>query len=232
MWIVFNNAVKRIGDIIISLFALLILSPVMIICAIKVKLDSEGPIIFRQDRLTKGGRVFKMLKFRSMINHAEKQGTGLFNYEDDPRVTRFGRFLRDHSLDELPQLFNILMGDMSLVGPRPCVVYELGDYDTLNKRFKKRFEVVAGLTGYAQIQGRNELEWDTKVDFDNQYIDLFRRWGVVLDLYIIARTFIGVFRHSNIYENKIEENISNQLSAELAQAKVIEMAHQTEIENG
>ena len=232
MWIVFNNAVKRIGDIIISLFALLILSPVMIICAIKVKLDSEGPIIFRQDRLTKGGRVFKMLKFRSMINHAEKQGTGLFNYEDDPRVTRFGRFLRDHSLDELPQLFNILMGDMSLVGPRPCVVYELGDYDTLNKRFKKRFEVVAGLTGYAQIQGRNELEWDTKVDFDNQYIDLFRRWGVVLDLYIIARTFIGVFRHSNIYENKIEENISNQLAAELAQAKVIEMAHQTEIENG
>lgn len=232
MWIVFNNAVKRIGDIIISLFALLILSPVMIICAIKVKLDSEGLIIFRQDRLTKGGRVFKMLKFRSMINHAEKQGTGLFNYEDDPRVTRFGRFLRDHSLDELPQLFNILMGDMSLVGPRPCVVYELGDYDTLNKRFKKRFEVVAGLTGYAQIQGRNELEWDTKVDFDNQYIDLFRRWGVVLDLYIIARTFIGVFRHSNIYENKIEENISNQLSAELAQAKVIEMAHQTEIENG
>lgn len=232
MWIVFNNAVKRIGDIIISLFALLILSPVMIICAIKVKLDSEGPIIFRQDRLTKGGRVFKMLKFRSMINHAEKQGTGLFNYEDDPRVTRFGRFLRDHSLDELPQLFNILMGDMSLVGPRPCVVYELGDYDTLNKRFKKRFEVVAGLTGYAQTQGRNELEWDTKVDFDNQYIDLFRRWGVVLDLYIIARTFIGVFRHSNIYENKIEENISNQLSAELAQAKVIEMAHQTEIENG
>ena len=232
MWIVFNNAVKRIGDIIISLFALLILSPVMIICAIKVKLDSEGPIIFRQDRLTKGGRVFKMLKFRSMINHAEKQGTGLFNYEDDPRVTRFGKFLRDHSLDELPQLFNILMGDMSLVGPRPCVVYELGDYDTLNKRFKKRFEVVAGLTGYAQIQGRNELEWDTKVDFDNQYIDLFRRWGVVLDLYIIARTFIGVFRHSNIYENKIEENISNQLSAELAQAKVIEMAHHTEIENG
>ena len=232
MWIVFNNAVKRIGDIIISLFALLILSPAMIICAIKVKLDSEGPIIFRQDRLTKGGRVFKMLKFRSMINHAEKQGTGLFNYEDDPRVTRFGKFLRDHSLDELPQLFNILMGDMSLVGPRPCVVYELGDYDTLNKRFKKRFEVVAGLTGYAQIQGRNELEWDTKVDFDNQYIDLFRRWGVVLDLYIIARTFIGVFRHSNIYENKIEENISNQLSAELAQAKVIEMAHQTEIENG
>ena len=232
MWIVFNNAVKRIGDIIISLFALLILSPAMIICAIKVKLDSEGPIIFRQDRLTKGGRVFKMLKFRSMINHAEKQGTGLFNYEDDPRVTRFGKFLRDHSLDELPQLFNILMGDMSLVGPRPCVVYELGDYDPLNKRFKKRFEVVAGLTGYAQIQGRNELEWDTKVDFDNQYIDLFRRWGVVLDLYIIARTFIGVFRHSNIYENKIEENISNQLSAELAQAKVIEMAHQTEIENG
>jgi lipopolysaccharide/colanic/teichoic acid biosynthesis glycosyltransferase len=165
-----------------------------------------------------------------MIQNAEAQGTGLFNYEGDPRVTKCGRFLRDHSLDELPQLINILKGDMTIVGPRPCVVYELGDYDTLNSRFKKRFEVKAGLTGYAQVQGRNELEWDVKVDFDNKYIDLYRKWGVILDLYIIMKTFVDVFRHKDIYENKIEENISNQLSAELAQARVIEMAHKKEEE--
>lgn len=228
IWIAFNNLIKRIADIILSLITLLVLSPVMVFCAIWVKMDSEGPVIFSQERLTKGGRAFKMLKFRSMVQNAEKQGTGLFNYENDPRVTHCGRFLRDHSLDELPQLINILKGDMSIVGPRPCVVYELGDYSTLNRRFKKRFDVIAGLTGYAQIQGRNELEWDKKVDFDNQYIDLYRRWGVALDIYIIAKTFIGVFRHNDIYENKIEDNISNQLSAELAQAKVIEMAHQPE----
>ena len=223
---------KRAADIILSLAALLILSPVIVFCAIWVKVDSEGPVIFRQARLTKGGRIFKMLKFRSMVQNAEKQGTGLFNYEDDPRVTRCGRFLREHSLDELPQLINILKGDMSIVGPRPCVVYELGDYETLNRRFKKRFEVVAGLTGYAQIQGRNELEWDKKVDFDNHYIDLYRHWGIVLDIYIMIRTIIGILRHTDIYENKIEEDISNQLSAELAQARVIEMAHQPEKGNG
>lgn len=228
MWIVFNNILKRFGDILLSLLALLILSPIMVICAIWVKLDSKGPVIFRQSRLTKQGRIFKMLKFRSMIQDAEKQGTGLFNYEDDPRVTKCGRFLRDHSLDELPQLWNILKGDMSIVGPRPCVDYELGDYATLNARFKKRFDVTAGLTGYAQIQGRNELEWDVKVDYDNKYIDLYKKWGIMLDIYIILKTFVGVFRHSDIYENKIEENISNQLSAEMAQARVIEMAHQQE----
>jgi len=155
MWTAINNILKRFGDILLSLLALVVLSPVMLVCAIWVKLDSNGPVIFRQDRLTKNGKVFKMMKFRSMVQDAEKQGTGLFNYEDDPRVTRSGRFLRDHSLDELPQLINILKGDMSIVGPRPCVVYELGDYATLNKRYKKRFEVIAGLTGYAQIQGRN-----------------------------------------------------------------------------
>ena len=228
MWIVFNNILKRLGDILLSLLALLMLSPIMAICAIWVKLDSKGPVIFCQNRLTKKGRVFKMLKFRSMIQNAEKQGTGLFNYENDPRVTKCGRFLRDHSLDELPQLWNILKGDMTIVGPRPCVDYELGDFDTLNSRFRKRFEVTAGLTGYAQIQGRNELEWDVKVDFDNKYIDLYKKWGIMLDIYIILRTFIGVFRHSDIYENKIEENISNKLSAEMAQARVIEMAHQQE----
>ena len=115
---------------------------------------------------------------------------------------------------------------MSVVGPRPCVVYELGDFATLNRRFKKRFEVKAGLTGYAQIQGRNELEWDKKVDFDNHYIDLYRRWGVLLDLWIVIKTFTGVFTHKDIYENKVDDDLSDNTSAELAQARVIKMAHE------
>ena len=190
-----NNVIKRGFDILSSLIALVLLSPVLLVCAIWVKRDSEGPAIFKQDR----------------------------------RVTRCGRFLREHSLDELPQLLNILKGDMSVVGPRPCVVYELGDYATLNRRFKKRFEVKAGLTGYAQIQGRNDLEWDQKVDFDNRYIDYYRKWGVAFDLYIIVRTFTDVFRHQDIYENKIAEDLSDGTSAELAQAKVIEMAHREDV---
>lgn len=225
-WVTVNNVFKRLFDILMSLVALIILLPVMILCAFWIKYDSKGPIIFKQDRLTKDGRPFKMYKFRSMVQNAEKTGTGLFNYENDPRVTRSGRFLRDHSLDELPQLINILKGDMSIVGPRPCVVYELGDYDTLNKRFKNRFKVKAGLTGYAQCQGRNELEWDVKVDFDNRYIDLYKKWGIFIDGYIIFKTFAGIFRHTDIYENKIDTNISDELSAEQAQQRVVELAHQ------
>lgn len=230
IWTGINNVVKRVFDIVASGLALVVLSPVMLVCAIWIKRDSEGPVIFRQDRLTKDGRVFKMLKFRSMVQDAEKHGTGLFNYEGDPRVTRSGRFLRDHSLDELPQLVNILKGDMSVVGPRPCVVYELGDYATLNARFKKRFSVNAGLTGYAQVQGRNELPWDEKADLDNRYIDLYRKWGVVLDAYIIAKTVADVFRHKDIYENKIDDGLSDRESAEMAQARVIEMAHEGSLE--
>ena len=226
MWLVFNNLLKRIGDILFSLLALLVLSPVMAICAIWVKLDSKGPVIFSQNRLTKGGRIFKMMKFRSMVQDAEKQGAGLFNYEGDPRVTKCGRFLRDHSLDELPLLVHFLRGDMSFVGPRPCVDYELGDFSTLNKRYKKRFEVISGLTGYAQIQGRNELDWDVKVDFDNKYIDLYRKWGVAIDVYIIFKTMTNVLAHTDIYEKKISDNISNNMSAELAQNRVVELAHQ------
>lgn len=226
MWVAVNNIVKRVFDIASALMALIVLSPVMLVCALWVKFDSEGPVLFRQDRLTRNGRVFKMLKFRSMVQNAEQMGTGLFNYENDPRVTRSGRFLRDHSLDELPQLWNIVKGDMSVVGPRPCVSYELGDFATLNRRFKKRFEVTAGLTGYAQVQGRNELPWDVKADFDNQYIDLYRRWGVMVDFYIILRTVAGVFLHKDIYENKQDDGLSDDEAAELANQEVIRMAHE------
>ena len=166
---VINLVIKRTFDIVSSLILILILSPLWIIISIAIKCDSKGPIFFTQERRTKNGRIFKMLKFRSMIVNAENMGTGLFNYKNDPRVTRVGRFLRNTSIDELPQLFNIFFGQMSVIGPRPCVKYELGDYDTLNKRYKKRFTMKAGLTGLAQVKGRNDIDWDKKVNLIRLY---------------------------------------------------------------
>jgi lipopolysaccharide/colanic/teichoic acid biosynthesis glycosyltransferase len=225
MWLLFNKILKRTFDVIIALIAIILLSPIFFICVIWIKIDSKGPILFKQERLTKKGQVFRMIKFRSMIVNAEKLGTGLFNYENDPRVTKSGKFLRNYSLDELPQLFNVIKGDMSIVGPRPCVVYELGDYKTLNQRFKKRFEVISGITGLAQVQGRNELTWDIKVYFDNLYIDLFRKWGVLLDLKIIVQTIVNVFMQEKIYERKIDDSLSDIKAAEFANEEVIKKAH-------
>ena len=140
---------KRCFDILISLFALLLLAPLFVVVAVLIKFDSPGPVFYKQARLGKNGIQFWMYKFRSMIVDAEKKGAGLFNYENDPRVTRIGSFLRKTSLDELPQLINVLKGDMAIVGPRPPVTYELGDYETLNSRYKKRFSVLPGITGLA-----------------------------------------------------------------------------------
>lgn len=216
---------KRVIDLFGSFTGILLLTPVWIIVALVVKLDSRGPILFRQKRRTKDGRIFNMLKFRSMVVNAEKMASGLFSYDNDPRITRVGRILRQTSLDELPQLFNVLMGDISFVGPRPCVVYELGDFDTLNNKYKKRFKVKGGITGLAQCKGRNENSWDEKVTLDNEYIDRFEREGIWLDIKILFWTLAKVFKKSNINETKIEETMSDEESAKLAEAEIIRIAH-------
>ncbi len=225
---------KRIFDIFSSLFAILLLLPLWIIVAIAIKCDSKGPVFFKQERRTKNGRVFKMLKFRSMVVDAEKSGAGLFNYKDDPRVTKVGRFLRNSSIDELPQLFNIFKGDMSVVGPRPCVVYELGDFDTLNKRYKKRFEMKAGLTGLAQVKGRNDISWDEKVEYDNKYIDGFKKYGVFTDIKILWLSVVKVFKKEDIYESKEDENLDDAEAARRAEEEIIRIAHlpDEDAENG
>lgn len=220
-----NNIIKRFLDIVISGSALIILLPIMLVISFLMKFDSKGPVFFLQERRTKNGKVFRMLKFRSMVVNAEHTGAGLFNYENDPRVTRVGRFLRNSSLDELPQLLNILLGDMAIVGPRPCVVYELGDFDTLNKRYKKRFIVKAGLTGLAQVKGRNNITWDEKVEFDNEYVDLFSRLGILIDLKIIIETVIKVFHKENIYEVKGDQVMNDEEAAKLAEQEIIRIAH-------
>lgn len=225
MWYWFNKFLKRFFDILLCSIALIVLIPVWLIIAIAIKCDSKGPILFAQERRTKNGRLFKMYKFRSMVVNAESMGAGLFNYENDPRVTKTGRFLRNSSLDELPQLWNVVKGDLSLVGPRPCVSYELGDFDTLNKKYKKRFEVRGGITGLAQIKGRNENSWDEKVTYDNIYIDEFKKQGIWLDIKIIAGTVAKVFKKQDIYEEKNDASMDDTEAAKLAEEEIIRIAH-------
>lgn len=220
-----NLIIKRVFDLLLSGIAIILLIPLWIGVSIAIKKDSRGPVLFKQERRTTDGRVFRMLKFRSMVVDAEQMGVGLFNYRNDPRVTRIGRKLRDSSIDELPQLFNIFIGDMSFVGPRPCVTYELGDFETLNKKYKKRFQVKAGLTGLAQVKGRNQISWDKKVTYDNQYVDKFKKYGVLADIRILIESIIKVLNKENIYENKFEELMGSEEASKAEEEEIIRLAH-------
>ncbi|CDA46069.1 uncharacterized protein BN693_00440 [Prevotella sp. CAG:5226] len=224
MWLKLNLFIKRLFDICSSACAIVVLLPVWIIVGIWIKTDSKGPILFKQGRRTKDGRVFKMWKYRSMVVNAESMGSGLFSYDNDPRITKSGAILRKTSIDELPQLFNVLKGDISIVGPRPCVTYELGDFDTLNKKYKKRFQMKGGITGLAQCKGRNENSWNEKVTLDNEYIDRFKKEGFWLDLKIIWWTIAKVFQSANINEEQ-REGMSAEESAALDDEEVKRIAH-------
>lgn len=221
----YNLFFKRAFDFWASLVVCIILIPVWLLVSIFIKLDSKGPVFFKQDRRTKDGRVFQMLKFRSMVVNAEKIGTGIFSYNNDPRITKVGAILRRTSIDEIPQLLNVIMGDISIVGPRPCVTYELGDFDSLNQKYRKRFNVKGGITGLAQVEGRNENSWDEKVMLDNEYIDRFSKEGVWLDFKIICKTIINVLSSKNINESKFADGISDVESTEMSNEEIIRLAH-------
>ena len=154
---------------------------------------------------------------------AEKDGVRLY-YIGDKRVTPIGRFIRKTSIDEFPQFFNVLKGDISVVGPRPCVTYELGDFDTLNKKYKKRFQVKGGITGLAQCKGRNENSWDEKVTLDNEYVDLFKKEGIWIDIKILWWSVLKVFQSANINEDQ-REGMSAEESAALDDEEVKRIAH-------
>ncbi len=199
---VLQDITKRLLDIAFSILGILFISPILLLISLAIITDSKGSIMFKQYRLGKYGKEFCMFKFRSMVENAETMGTGLYNYEDDPRVTRVGQFLRKTSLDELPQLFNILKGEMSIVGPRPPVTYELGNYNEFSDELKKRFIVNPGVTGFAQIIGRNELSWDEKIKYDIKYIKKYQKLGILIDINIILLTIIKVVRMEGSYELK------------------------------
>ena len=190
-----NLFIKRCFDIISCLIAVILLTPVWIIVAIAIKLDSKGPVLFKQGRRTKDGRVFQMLKFRSMVVNAENLGTGLFSYDNDPRVTPIGHYLRKLSLDELPQLINVLKGDMSFIGPRPKL-YKEGrlDHET-DENIIKSFSVKPGITGYAQAYFRNSITQDEKFKWDAYYAD---NVSFLMDVKIIWQTLISVLGRKNV----------------------------------
>ena len=180
--------VKRVFDLAVAIAVLALVWPALVVIGILIKLDSEGPAHFVQNRIGKNGTLFRMYKFRTMVVDAEHKGTGLCSYPGDPRVTRLGKYLRAISVDELPQFYNVVLGSMSIVGPRPPVSYELGDFAMLSDQMKIRFQVKPGITGLAQISGRNGLDWKQKVAFDNLYVERFARLGVIEDICIALRT--------------------------------------------
>ncbi len=186
-------AIKRIFDFVISLIFLIVLLPILLIISIAIKIDSKGSILFKQSRGGYLGKHFKIYKFRTMVENAEKIGLGYRTSKDDPRITRVGKFLRKTSLDELPQLINVLKGEMSLVGPRPALTVQTDGY---NEYQKKRLEMRPGITGYAQVNGRNNLSWDEKIELDIYYIDNFSIW---LDIKILFSTFKTIFNTEQIY---------------------------------
>lgn len=185
---------KRLFDFIISFLAILVLLFPMIIIAIMIKVDDGGPIIFKQKRGGYKQSHFNIIKFRTMVLNAEKKGLGYKTEENDPRITKVGKILRKFSLDELPQLFNVLKGDMSIVGPRPALTVQTDNYDNYQL---KRLDVRPGITGLAQVNGRNSLSWDERIKLDIEYVE---KQSFLFDIKILFKTIIIVFRKENIYK--------------------------------
>jgi len=183
----FSLFLKRIFDIFISIVALVILSPLFLAVAILVKIDSAGDVFFLQERIGKNGKPFYPFKFRTMKKGAVNEGLGFTVSENDDRITKVGRFLRKYGIDEFPQLINVLKGEMSLVGPRPTLRYQVEKY---NEFQKKRLRVKPGLAGWALIHGRNYLNWDERIKYDVWYVE---HWSLWLDLKIILKTFYLIF---------------------------------------
>ena len=182
----FQRFVKRCGDIVLSLLALILFSPFILLISILIKLEDGGPVIFRQSRLTVAGRPFTIRKFRTMRPHSELDDPQLSVAVNDPRITKVGAFLRRYRLDEIPQFFNILIGDMSLVGPRPEMMANVARYKITLPSFVYREKMKAGLTGYAQIEGRYNTSAEDKLMLDMMYIESFSIW---LDVKLLLRTF-------------------------------------------
>lgn len=211
----FYRAVKRFLDVTASFLGLVLLSPLLLAVSILIKIDSRGPVIFRQKRIGRNGKVFEIYKFRSMCVGAEKTGSGVYSGKGDARVTRIGKILRATSIDELPQLLNILKGEMSFVGPRPPLTYHPWKYEEYTDFQKCMFEVRPGITGWAQVNGRKDVEWHKRIELNVWYVD---HMSLLLDIKIMFMTAFKVLTNADNENSGATVNKSTEPSND---AKVV-----------
>lgn len=211
----FYRAVKRFLDVTASFLGLVLLSPLMLAVSILIKIDSRGPVIFRQTRIGRNGKVFEIYKFRSMCVGAEKTGSGVYSGKGDARVTRIGKILRATSIDELPQLLNILKGEMSFVGPRPPLTYHPWKYEEYTDFQKRMFDVRPGITGWAQVNGRKDVEWHKRIELNVWYVD---HMSLLLDIKIMFMTAFKVLTNADNENSGATVNKSTEPSND---AKVV-----------
>jgi len=190
-----KKQIKDLIDTIASVFFIIILLPFFLLISLLIKLDSKGPILFRQERVGKNGKIFKIFKFRTMIENAENIGLGISSAENDFRVTKVGKFLREWTLDEWPQLINIIKGEMSLVGPRPLPKYN-NHGSFLDELWQKRLLVKPGLVCLVDIKGRGLVPWKERLEYDKWYVD---NWSLWLDFKILVLGFFAVLSREGIY---------------------------------
>jgi len=191
--------VTRVLDILIAAGALALASPVLLVAAVVIRLESPGPVIYRHVRVGRHGEPFELWKLRTMVEGAERMGAGLYIERGDARITRSGRFLRRFSFDELPNLVNVLRGDLSIVGPRPTVAEQVQRYTPHQRR---RLEVKPGITGWAQVNGRVSLPWPERIELDVWYVD---HRSVLLDLRILARTVRMLATGRGLYSEELRQ---------------------------
>ncbi len=211
----FYRAVKRFLDVTASFLGLVLLSPLLLAVSILIKIDSRGPVIFRQKRIGRNGKVFEIYKFRSLCVGAEKTGSGVYSGKGDARVTRIGKILRATSIDELPQLLNILKGEMSFVGPRPPLTYHPWKYEEYTDFQKRMFEVRPGITGWAQVNGRKDVEWHKRIELNVWYVD---HMSLLLDIKIMFKTAFKVLTNADNENSGATVNKSTEPSND---AKVV-----------
>ena len=190
----YKRIIKRGLDLFLALLGLLILWPILLLSMLAIVIENPGPALFRQKRLGYHGREFTMLKLRSMRVNAEHTGSGVYSGKNDPRVTKVGRILRKTSIDELPQLINLLRGDMSLIGPRPPLTYHPWPIDQYTSEQRRMFDVRPGITGWAQTHGRKDVEWHKRIELNVWYVDHISFW---LDVKIFFLTIFKVFSNAD-----------------------------------
>jgi lipopolysaccharide/colanic/teichoic acid biosynthesis glycosyltransferase len=190
----YKSVLKRVIDVVLSFVAIVFLAVPMLLIALLIKLDSKGPVLFKQERLGLGGKVYKIYKFRSMCVGAEQMGSGVYSGDGDPRVTRMGKIMRATSIDELPQLVNILKGEMSFVGPRPPLTYHPWNIEDYTEEQLRMFEVRPGITGWAQVNGRKTVEWNNRIRLNVWYVD---NCSLLLDIKILFLTFYKVLKNED-----------------------------------